>query len=142
VDFEQEVIVLPEHKTRRTQRKPKPRMIPMHPVVVKLLRSIQKRREGQFVFQTHRLTPWTKNTLAQRVMRARRKAGIPDDAKLYGVRHAFGTRGVVNGCDIKTLAELMGHTTTRMTEHYLHLAGQREHLASAMLLVNDRRRDA
>jgi site-specific recombinase XerD len=110
--------------------------------VVKLLKSIKKRREGEHVFLTYRLTPWNRFSLGLRVRRAREKAGIPDDAKLYGVRHAFGTRGVVNGCDIKTLAELMGHTTTRMTEHYLHLAGQREHLASAMLLVNGRRRDA
>jgi integrase len=142
VDFEQELIILTEHKTSRTQRKAKPRIIPMHPVVVKLLKSIKKRREGEHVFLTYRLTPWNRFSLGLRVRRAREKAGIPDDAKLYGVRHAFGTRGVVNGCDIKTLAELMGHTTTRMTEHYLHLAGQREHLASAMLLVNGRRRDA
>ncbi len=91
------------------------------------------------MFLTHRLTPWTKNTLAQRVKRARKLAGIPDDAKLYGVRHAFGTRAVLNGVPLKTLAELLGHTTTRMSEHYVHLAGQHAHLASAMLLVNARR---
>jgi site-specific recombinase XerD len=74
-----------------------------------------------------------------RLARARRLAGISDDVKLYGVRHSFGTRGILQGCDIKTLSTLMGHTTTRMTEHYCHVAGQREHLAAAMRLINDRR---
>jgi site-specific recombinase XerD len=58
---------------------------------------------------------------------------------LYGLRHAFGTRSILNGVDLKTLSELMGHTTTRTTEHYLHLAGQRSHLADAMLRANARR---
>jgi len=142
VDFENQIIVLAEHKTSRTQRQPRPRIIPMHPTVVRLLRSIRRRNEGEIVFLTSRRTPWNRYNLGLRFRRARKKAGIRDDAKLYGVRHAFGTRGIVNGCDIKTLAELMGHTTTRMTEHYLHLAGQREHLAAAMRRVNGRRRGA
>ncbi len=142
VAFENGLIVLPEHKTSRIQRKPKPRIIPMHPVVVRLLRFIKRRNDGETVFLTYRLTPWTKSTLAQRVKRARRIAGVPEDAKLYGVRHAFGTRGIVNGVDIKTVSELLGHTTTRMAEHYVHLADQHAHLAAAMQRVNGRRRDA
>ena len=46
------------------------------------------------------------------------------------------------GVDIKTLAELMGHTTSRMTEHYVHLAGCQKHLAAAMLQAVGRRRDS
>jgi site-specific recombinase XerD len=64
--------------------------------------------------------------------RLRERAGLPKNAKMYGIRHQFGTQSVVNGVDIKTLSELMGHTTTRMTEHYVHLAGRSEHLAAAM----------
>jgi len=142
VDFENSVIVLKDHKTATTQRTPKPRIIPIAPVVERLLRSIQERDEGEHVFLTYRRTPWSRHTLSQRVRRARERAGISEEVKLYGTRHAFGTRGIINGCDIKTLSTLMGHTTTRMTEHYVHLAGQREHLAAAMQLVNGRRRDA
>ena len=139
IDFENAVIVLRHHKTSRTQRKPMPRIIPLHPYVIKILKAIKRRNEGEIVFLTQRSTPWSKNTLSQRTRRARIIAGIPHDAKLYGIRHAFGTRGILNGCDIKTLSTLMGHTTTRMTEHYLHLVGQNEHLASAMRQVNDGR---
>ena len=138
VDLDRQMICLRRHKTsKRTHR---PRVIPLHPVVLKLL--IHVRRRGDpvpYVFLNHRKTPWNRSNLALRVRRARELAGVPDDAKLYGLRHRFGTEAVVNGVDIKTLAELMGHTTTRMTEHYLHLSGQQAHLAAAMLRANARR---
>jgi len=141
-DVKNGCIILPRHKTRRTQKTPRPRIIPLDAVVVKLLISIHKRNEGEFVFLNHRRTPWNKYNLALRMKRARDKAGIPLDAKLYGTRHAFGTRAIVNGVDLKTLAELLGHTTTRMSEHYLHLAGEHAHLASAMQRVNAQRSSA
>ena len=124
--------MLPVHKTSRTQRTPKPRVIPLTQEVVELLTAIRRRQEpGPLVFRTHRGTPWNRCNLSLRMQRTRARAGIPDDAKLYGLRHAFGVRAIVNGVDIKTLAELMGHTTVRMTERYLsrlgdhggHLAG-------------------
>jgi integrase len=137
IDLDNAVIVLEKHKTSRTQKVKKPRVIPLHPVVVKLLIQIRRRSEpGDRVFLNHRKTPWNRSNLGLRMRRLREIAGVPDDAKLYGLRHGFGTRSILNGVDIKTLAELMGHTTTRMTEHYLHLAGQRTHLAAAMLKAN------
>lgn len=143
VDLDHAVIVLKEHKTKKTQATPKPRVIPLDPVVVNLLRSIQKRGEGELVFLNHRKTAWHHNSLGLRIRRSRKEAGIPNDAKLYGLRHAFGTRAIIDGgVDVKTLSELMGHTTTRMTEHYLHLAGQGAHLAAAMQRINAGRRGA
>jgi integrase len=138
IDLGNAVIVLRRHKTNRKTKKP--RVIPLHPTVLKLL--IVLRRLGQSgprVFLTQRKTPWKRCNLAQRLQRAREAAGVPNDAKLYGLRHGFGTRAVLNGVDLKTLAERMGHTTTRMTEHYVHLAGQQAHLAAAMLRANGRR---
>jgi integrase len=140
IDIDNAVIVLHEHKTSHTQRCKKPRIIPLHPVVLKLLIYLrQLGQPGNRVFLTHRKTPWNRSNLSLRVSRARRIAHIPDDAKLYGLRHGFGTRSILNGVDLKTLSELMGHSTTRMTEHYVHLAGQQKHLAAAMLQANGRR---
>lgn len=133
------VIVLTKHKTAKTQRVPKPRVISLDPEIVELLISIRSRNEpGELVFYNHRGTPWNRSNLSLRIQRGRKKANIPADAKLYGLRHAFGTRAVVNGVDIKTLAELMGHTTTRVTEHYVHIAGNVAHLHAALQKVNGR----
>lgn len=136
IDLDRGLIVLKEHKTVRLQRVPRPRVIPLHPVVLKLLITIRKRNEGERVFLTYRKTPWNKNSLGLRVRRAREKAEIADDAKLYGIRHQFGTRAILNRVDIKTLSELMGHNSVVMTQHYVHLAGQTQHLADAMLAVS------
>ncbi len=136
IDFKHNVIVLQQHKSVRSQRRPEPRVIPLDPVVVRLLQSIQRRNEGDRVFLTHRKTAWNKDNLGHRIRRAREVAGLPADVKLYGVRHAFGTRGIIAGCDIKTLSVLMGHTDTKMTEHYAHIAGKRDFLAAAMQRIN------
>jgi integrase len=137
IDLGAAVIVLTVHKTSRTQKTKKPRVIPLTQEVVDLLTAIRLRNEpGPRVFSTHRGTPWNRCNLSLRMRRSREKAGIPEDAKLYGLRHAFGTRAIVNGVDIKTLAELLGHSTVRMSEHYVHLAGQRTHLHDAMRKVS------
>lgn len=139
IDWRTNCIVLKKHKTARTQKTPRPRVIPMHPVVVKLLQLLQRRTEADHVFLNRYRRPWKKDALVLRMMRARETAGVPSEAKLYGVRHAFGTRAILNAVDIKTVAELMGHTSTRTTEGYLHLAGQSRHLAAAMLQANGHR---
>jgi integrase len=143
IDPDRGVITLTRHKTSRTQKTPRPRVIQLVPATVKVLALIRRRGEvANHVFVTHLGTPWARNSLQQKVKRLRSKAGLADDAKLYGLRHHFGTRAIVNGVDLKTLAELMGHATTRMTEHYVHLAGQQPHLASAMRRATGCRPDA
>ena len=137
IDLDTATITLVEHKTTSTQRQPKPRVIVLTPEVVKLLIAIRSRKEpGDYVFLNHRRTPWNRCNLSLRIRRARKKANIPADAKLYGLRHAFGTRAIVNGVELKTLAELMGHTSTRTTEIYVHLSGQKAHLHAAMRQAN------
>ncbi len=135
VNLEAGVIVLRRHKTSRTQRTPRPRVIQLVPSMVKLLKKVrsQQRPNETHVFLTAHGTRWNRSSLGLRMRRLREKAGLPDDVKLYGIRHHFGTQSIINGVDIKTLAELMGHTTSRMTEHYVHLAGCQKHLANAML---------
>ena len=135
IDLAARVIRLKRHKTSKKTKKP--RLVPLHPVIIKLLAFIRRLDQpGDHVFLNHRKQSWTRLTLGQRVRRSRKAAGIPVDAVLYGLRHAFGTRAIINGVDLKTLSELMGHTHVRMTEHYVALAGQQPHLAAAMLKVN------
>src|SRR5262249_27805358 len=135
IDLDAHELVLRRPKTAKKTKKP--RRGPIHPVVLKLPIFLKKLQQpGTHVFLTHRKTPWHRVSLAQRLKRSRRAAGVPEDAKLYGLRHAFGTRAVLRGVDLKTLAELLGHSSTKTSEHYIHLTGQRAHLAAAMAKVN------
>ena len=144
IDLDRLLVMLPDHKSSRTRtgkRRP-PRIIILHPVVIKLLDRIRGWNESEFVFTNFRGTPWDKNTLGTRLRRAREKAGVPKNKTFYGTRHAFGTRATTNGVDIKTIAELMGHASTRTTEHYIHLAKELPHLVDAMRAVNGHRQGA
>ncbi len=135
IDADSGVARLERHKTRKKTRKA--RVLPLTPPVVRLLESVA-RRDGtaDCVFLTTRGGPWARNSLAQKIKRLRERAGVPEEASLYGLRHRFGTRAVTRGVDLKTLAELMGHSQVRTTEHYLHLAAEHDHLRRAMEKVN------
>lgn len=128
LDLDRGAIVLRKHKTARSLKTPRPRVIILNDCCVRLLTWIRKRQEGEFVFLNSKGEPWTKNALNLRVRALRLKNGIAEDAKLYGLRHRFGTRHAAKGTPLKILAELMGHSTTRMTEHYVHLSGNVDHL--------------
>ena len=52
---------------------------------------------------------------------ALREAGI-SFFTWYCLRHTFGSRLVMAGVDLRTVAELMGHKTIQMTMRYAHLA--------------------
>jgi integrase len=139
IDLERAVIVLRDHKTVATRKDKAPRVIPLVEDAVRLLVQIRARKDHvRFVFVARGGKPWSRGGLQQNVRRLREEVGLPDDVVVYGIRHDFGTRGVLRGVDIKTLAELMGHTSTRIREHYVHLAGQDRHLADAMRRVAGR----
>ena len=127
------------HKTSKKTRKP--RIIPLTTAVVRLLKSIARRDGTQgAVFKTTHGGPWARNSLSQKIKRLRKRCGVPEEASLYGLRHRFGTRAVLQGVDLKTLADLMGHSRVQTTEHYLHTAEEYDHLRQAMARVSGPRR--
>lgn len=120
------------HKTSATQATPKPRKIVLPPQLVRLLLWMKQRSWTDHVFVNLRGTPWEIGSLCCHLRRLRATAGLGHDVKLYGCRHAFATRAILNGIDIATLAQLMGHVRTATTEIYLHLADKGEHLQAAV----------
>lgn len=133
VDLTHGVITLLEHKTTSTQRSPSPRRIFLVAPVIRLLKKVSQRQDhSDFVFVNTRSRPWARNSIQQNLKRVRERIGLPDDLSLYSLRHLFGTTASMNGVELATLSQIMGHTSSRMTEHYIHLAGQFEHLHKEM----------
>lgn len=127
VDWENGMWVVHKHKTSRTARQPKPRVIPMNDVVEQVLR---KRAEmfgtSGRVFLNAKQKPWTKDLLCQSMRRLREKAGIKPDEQgeqfvLYTNRHTYLTRaGMDASVPQALLSELAGHTDVRTTAKYVH----------------------
>lgn len=63
-----------------------------------------------------------------------RRAGV--SFRLYDLRHTFATRLAESGCDINTLAAILGHSGLRMLTRYVHPTEQ--HRAEAMRRLEER----
>jgi len=68
----------------------------------------------------------------KRFYTACKRAGITD-FRFHDLRHTFCSELVMKGLDLKTIAELLGHTTTRMTERYSHLSPNHKRFAIELL---------
>src|SRR3990172_647614 len=52
---------------------------------------------------------------------ALRRAGIKD-FRFHDLRHTFGSHMVMQGVDLKTVQQVMGHKDIKMTMRYSHLS--------------------
>ncbi|MBQ9069903.1 MAG: tyrosine-type recombinase/integrase, partial [Clostridia bacterium] len=71
--------------------------------------------------------PLTRDTLKNMFRKLKRKSGV-ERLHPHLLRHTFATRYLENGGSIYTLKELLGHTTLKQTQAYLHVAQNRRHL--------------
>src|SRR5581483_3400431 len=117
------VWILPDHKTRTTQKTPRPRIIPMTPVVERLLRWRHVHcAASPFCFTNFLGNPWNRFSLRCRMRRLREKAGVGKDVVFYTLRHRRATKLVMDTGDLKTTSLFLGHQTVATTERYVHLA--------------------
>lgn len=60
-------------------------------------------------------------TASARLKKWVKKAGIDKKISWHCARHSFAVNLLSRGANIKTVSELMGHSSIRMTEKYLHV---------------------
>jgi integrase/recombinase XerC len=118
IDWTAGLIRIDQHKTARQTGKP--RLIPIGAKLAALLRDAIADRPTGPVFLSPRKKPWRPNHLSALHRRLRDEAGLDPAIVLYLARHRFGTELIRAGADIKTVADLMGHSSTRTTERYIH----------------------
>jgi integrase len=131
VQWDQHRWYITKHKTTKTAREPKPRIIGMSDAVEEMLRERRARYgQGEYVFLNIHGKPWTRNALGLRMRRLRVRAGVRPDEQgeefvLYTNRHTFLTHAATDPTISEpVLMDLAGHTNPRTTRRYTHLADQ------------------
>ena len=123
--------ILTKHKT--VHKTGKPRIIYLTKPMQKLMQLLRKESTSDYVFLNSRGEPWTVNAVRLRIKRIKDKTDLPADVCSYLLRHSFGTNAILNGVDVATVAELMGHSNLDMiSKVYCHLAGEHKHLHEAV----------
>lgn len=107
-------ILLQSPKTAQSQR-----AIPIPPVLLPLLKE-QMKNGGDFLIKG-RKKPWAEpRTLQYRFTRILAACGL-DKFNFHMLRHAFATRCIEKGFDVKSLSEILGHSNIQITlKLYVH----------------------
>jgi len=97
------------------------REVPISDETRRLLLQVAAESPGEHVFHGHK-GPITRHLIYAIVRRLMKKAGI-QGPKLgpHRIRHAFGKNYLVEGGDLRSLQEIMGHADVKTTEKYAAL---------------------
>jgi integrase len=118
------------HKT--VKKTNKARVVFLTPEMIELCRHLIAQHPEGPLFLNSRGTPWSRNALRCRFRRLRKKLNLERGFVPYSYRHTFTTEGLEAGVPIATMAELLGHTSTKMvSDHYGHLDQRADHLRDA-----------
>lgn len=117
-------------KTKLMESEPKSmfskRVIPLSDEIMRLVREF--RTDSEYVISQNR--PTEPRTYQNRFHRLLSQAGIPS-YNFHVLRHTFATNCVDSGADIKSLSEMLGHSSVNITlNRYVHPSVQtkRQHL--------------
>ncbi|KJS23116.1 MAG: hypothetical protein VR72_02810 [Clostridiaceae bacterium BRH_c20a] len=123
-------LILDEPKTKSSKGK-----IPLPEIVVNALRKHLTRQkqlekwfadkynnEHKLLFCTDYGTPINPRNFSRKFNQLRKKAGIPKEITLHGLRHTFATRLLELGENQRIIQELLRHSKGDTTEIYTHVS--------------------
>jgi site-specific recombinase XerD len=83
------------------------------------VRPIPRNNNQEHLFLTSGGRPVTSNAIKLLFHRLARASGI-ERLHAHLCRHTFAVNYIMNGGDLSSLKEILGHTTFEMVNHYLH----------------------
>lgn len=122
VDFDKACIYVRDSKNFES------RTLPMHPEVKQALSKYREESKGEHVFKYK-----DKNSLGSSFRKVLSNLEIKDLC-FHSLRHTFASTLAMNGVDLTTIQELLGHKSIVMTKRYAHPT--QEHKKQALSSLN------
>lgn len=108
-------IIVDKPKTKKSIR-----VIPLPNQLVKLLKIIKKESNSKYVITTRNLGMVCNRSYQRTFKFILKKVNVPY-RNFHSLRHTFATNAIELGMDVKTLAEILGHTNAMITlNRYSH----------------------
>ena len=132
VSIQKRLWIIENHKTAKQQKEPRPRIIPLTSVMVKMCQWLKRCKPARtdHVFLNGHGEPYSKDRIVKSMRRVCHRANLDIEAGerivFYSSRHTVATEMVGKGSDLE-VAELLGHTDTRMLKRYTHINVDRLH---------------
>ena len=124
VDSENGYVYFPKTK------KMEPDQVAIPPRALELLDTLGQGTRGEFVFMKTRGEPGPLKDIRAQFQRTLAAAGIKN-FRFHDLRHTAVSYMMMNGIDLKTIAELVGHTTAEMVDQrYGHLSPDHKRVAT------------
>ncbi|MBR1775968.1 site-specific integrase [bacterium] len=125
IDFEYEFIELTETKSGKSRR------IPISAKLMEVLNSVRNDNEEYVFVNPETNMPY--NDIKRSFHAVLKKAGI-ENFRFHDLRHTAATRMLEKGADIRTVQEILGHSSVLVTQRYTHSTPQ--YKKSAIELLN------
>lgn len=125
IDFNRKMILVQNKESFRT-KSGKDRQVPMSKPVEKMLREMQK-TEPDLKERVFEYNYWW---FGKKFKRAVDEARLPESTTIHTLRHTFASHLVMQGVDLRSVKELLGHADISTTMVYSHLSP--DHLADTV----------
>lgn len=97
------------------------REIPLPNHIINLLKKYKAMNRSNSYFLTGNINYIEPRTLQNKFKKYLENAEIKD-INFHALRHTFATRAIESGMDVKSVSEILGHSTVKMTlEKYVHI---------------------
>ena len=105
--------------TVRNAKNNETRVIPINQTLYQELLNLSESSDGEYVFTNGDDRPF--GDIKKGFSATLKRTGI-EDFHFHDLRHTFGSHLVMQGVDLKTVQQAMGHKDIKMTMRYSHLS--------------------
>ena len=117
IDFDESILFIVDKGSHRTKIR-KSRILPVHPILYKILKQRKKFSKGKYIFPSKNDPNKPLSSIRTLFNKMKRDLGIDLNKSLHSFRFSFGSDLQEKFVPVEASMELLGHTDIRMTAHY------------------------